>query len=204
MVVTGDSYNGTNYFYYTAKYATADGVLLWEKISNRAGEAVAVAVDTSGNVVVFGFSYSSTSGYDYYTVKYAAANGALLWERSYNGPNNDQDWNDYNFSRRTLALGPNGMVAVTGWSYGASSYDYATVVYWENLPPISMALIPAGVRLQFTGIASRQYNVQRALAPTGPWSTIATPTAPLNGFIEYIDTNPAASNAFYRASTPGL
>ena len=38
--------------YYTAKYAAADGALLWEKRSNDGGEVV--AVDGSGNVVVTG------------------------------------------------------------------------------------------------------------------------------------------------------
>jgi hypothetical protein len=37
---------------------------------------------------------------------------------------------------------------------------------------------------------------------TGPWSTLATNTAPLDGLIEYTDTNPPTDAAFYRTSTP--
>ena len=65
VVVTGYSYNGTpNYDsdYYTAKYAAADGALLWEKRyngpANSDDAANAVAVDGSGNVVVTGSSYN--------------------------------------------------------------------------------------------------------------------------------------------------
>jgi len=141
-----------------------------------------VAVDGSGNVVVTG-----TSQGGYYTAKYAAADGAVLWEKRYNGG-----------VARSLALGPNGMVAVTG----SSSDDYATVVYRENLSPVSIDLVPAGIRIRFTGVPGRSYNIERAIAVTGPWSTIATPTAPIQGVIEHTDTNPPMSGAFYRTSAP--
>src|SRR5438034_962365 len=55
VVVTGASWNGTNADYYTAKYAAADGALLWEKRyngpANSGDYARAVAVDGSDNVV---------------------------------------------------------------------------------------------------------------------------------------------------------
>src|SRR5690349_12026155 len=51
--------------------------------------ATAVAVDSSGNVIVTGFSENRTnSEVEGYTAKYAAADGALLWERRYNSPSN--------------------------------------------------------------------------------------------------------------------
>ena len=76
------------------------------------------------------------------------------------------------------------------------------MVYREPLPPLSIALDPAGIHLRFTGVASHAYNIERAPAVTGPWSTIATPTAPPGGLIEYTDTNPPPGTAFYRTSTP--
>jgi hypothetical protein len=188
VVVTGSSCNGSNDDYYTAKYAAANGALLWEKRYNGPGNASdgasAVAVDANGNVVVTGYSSNGTNS-DYYTAKYAAADGTLLWEKRY-----------LNGSASGLALGPNGMVAVTG----SSSDDYATVVYRENLPPLSIDLVPTGIRICFTGVPGRIYNIERALAVTGPWSTIATTTAPPQGIVEYIDTNPPAGGAFYRTS----
>ena len=63
-------------------------------------------------------------------------NGALLWEMRYNGPANGKDKVGGSHS---LALGPNRMIAVTGSSVGpilpGPYYDYATVVYRDNLPP---------------------------------------------------------------------
>jgi hypothetical protein len=208
VVVTGYSSNGSNDDYYTAKYAGANGALIWEKRyngpANKWDEArAAVAVDGSGNVVVTGSSRNSSGNDDYYTAKYAAADGSLLWEKYYNGPANGDDWLE---TSRCLALGPNGMVAITGGSDGnfgsAHTPDYATVVYRENLPAVAIERVPTGIRIRFTGVLGHTYSIERAPAITGPWTTIATPTAPIQGIIEYTDTNPPAGGAFYRTSAP--
>ena len=170
--------------YSTAKYAAADGSLLWEATSNGSGEASAVAVDANGDAVV---------AWNYYdTAKYAAADGALLWKR-HDIP--------YKLGSHCLALGPNGMVVVTGgYSEGNGRIDFETVVYRENLPAVSIALVPTGVRLSFPGVAGHSYQVLRAPAVTGPWSTNATTIAVTNGIIEYIDTNAPPGSAFYRTA----
>jgi len=115
VVVTGFSNNGTNNDCYTAKYAAADGALLWEKRYNgpvdRDDEAYAVAVDSGGNVVVTGFSYNEANQ-DYYTAKYAAADGALLWEKRYNDPEDSYD------VANAVAVDNSGNVVVTGSSRG--------------------------------------------------------------------------------------
>ena len=65
---------------------------------------------------------------------------------------------------------------------------------------VSIDLVPAGVHLRFTGVPGRSYDIERAPAVTGPWSTINTQTAPASGFLEYLDTNSSAAAAFYRTS----
>jgi uncharacterized delta-60 repeat protein len=128
VAVTGVSHNGSNEDYYTAKYAAADGALLWEKRYNGPGNgddwAYSVAVDAAGNVVVTGESPGTGGSADYYTAKYAAADGALLWEKRYNGPGNG---NDYAFS---VAVDASGNVVVTGQSFGnGTGNDYYTAKY---------------------------------------------------------------------------
>ena len=150
-------------------------------------QAAKVVRDMAGDVIVTG---TSGSGYDYYTAKYAAANGALLWEKRFNGPEYD--------SSPCLALGPNGMIAVSG----SSSGDFATVVYREVLPAVSIDLIPTGVRLRFTGVPGRSYYLERAPALTNPWSTINTQIAPASGLLEYLDTLPPPGSGFYRIVQP--
>jgi hypothetical protein len=93
-----------------------------------------------------------------------AADGALLWEQRYNGPAKEDDFvggaRSYFGGAHSLSVGPNGMVAVTG----SSSDDFATVVYREVLPPISIELVPAGIRLRFTGMESGAGGFGRSFA----------------------------------------
>jgi uncharacterized delta-60 repeat protein len=117
--------------YATVKY-DANGNLLWVRRyngpDNGVDVAVALAVDSQGNVYVTGSSWGGTSThYDYATVKYDA-NGNLLWVRRYNGPGN---WSDVAFA---LAVDSQGNVYVTGRSWGGTSTldDYATVKYDAN------------------------------------------------------------------------
>ncbi len=99
----------------------------WTRRYNGPGNnydiAYAIAVDSSGNVYVTGYSYGSGTSADYTTIKYNA-NGDTQWVRRYNGPGNDWD--------RTFAIAVDGQsnVYVTGESYSSSTNnDYATVKY---------------------------------------------------------------------------
>jgi len=257
VVVTGSSYNTKDTDFYTAKYASATGMLLWEKRYNGPanGNDVgnAVAVDVHGNVVVTGTSQGVGGAFnsDYYTAKYAAEDGALLWERRYNSSTNgysvaravavdengdvvvtgssDADYYTAKYAaadgavlwekrqsiamRRVahgaaLALGRDGMVAVTGFQWASyifggvlPDFDYVTVVYRDNLPGVAIERVPGGIQLRFTGTNGRSYEVQRTGTVTGPWSTLATPIAPLDGVIEYLDTAPLEGAAYYRIAT---
>jgi hypothetical protein len=90
------------------------------------------------------------------------------------------------------------MVVITGSSGG----DYATVVYRENLPPVSIALVPTGVRLSFTGTPRLSYKIERVPAVTGPWTVLNTQNARASGFLEYLDASPPPGQAFYRTVQP--
>jgi hypothetical protein len=83
-----------------------------------------------------------------------------------------------------------------------ASGDYATVVYRDDVYPMSIALVPAGVRLGFIGIPDRSYTIERAPTVTGPWSTLNAQTAPASGPLEYLDTPPPPGSAFYRTVQP--
>jgi hypothetical protein len=200
----GDEYARS---FYTAKYAGADGALLWEKSHKDPADnddyATGIALDAAGNVIVTGISQRAPqSGFegDSYTAKYATADGALLWEKRYSyfrGRNGDDSGG--------LSVASDGAVVVAGTSLlnPAGKGDFATIVYRENLLPVSIAPVSGGTRLRFHGVASHGYNIERAPNVTGPWSTNATLTASTNGIIEYVDTNaPPTGSAFYRTSTP--
>jgi len=203
VFITGASVNEGTTDSYTAKYASTNGEILWEKrISGSSGSAV--AVDSDGNVVVANATYDSgDGGINYHTVKYSGLDGTLLWEKSYNGTGDDDD---YVMQSKGLALGPNGMVAITGSSVVSvdpeNTFDYVTVVYWESLPRLSIRSVPTGVRLSFIGTSSQTYQLERSPSVSGSWEVIARPVASAKGLVEYIDTNLLPGQAFYRVHTP--
>ena len=124
---------------YTVKYAAANGAQLWTTLAEP-GSAIlptilrAVAADEMGNVVVAGMSYDGTGrGHNFFTAKYAAADGAVLWQQHDDGPGQGDDRIE---DHDGLALGPNGMVAITGSSGGFHGSffgnDFTTVIYRDT------------------------------------------------------------------------
>ena len=89
-----------------------------------------MAVSPSGETVYVtgnSFGKATSSIADYATVAYNAATGTQLWINRYNGPGNGGG------QANSVAVSPNGStVFVTGFTYAASSSDYAdyaTVAY---------------------------------------------------------------------------
>jgi hypothetical protein len=145
VLVTGRSTgSGSDFDYATLKYSAASGAPLWSggAIVNGAAryngpgnaldQALGLALDGNGDVVVTGASRDAALGYDYATLKYSGATGAALWSGGsivngaarYNGPVNGDD------GANALAIDGNGDVVVTGASLGLNFlYDYATVKY---------------------------------------------------------------------------
>ena len=127
IYVTGQSTGlGTNYDYATVKYDAA-GNQQWARrydgpstvVASDYDNAVALAVDSNGNVFVTG-----NSSDDFATVKYDAA-GNEIWVRRYNGPGAGADW------ANAVAVDASGNSYVTGSSYSNSTtlYDFATLSY---------------------------------------------------------------------------
>jgi hypothetical protein len=128
VFVTGRSQgSGTGFDYITLKYDAGSGSPLWASRydhSSGADEAVALALDASGNVYVTGRSQASGTGFDYLTVKYSGL-GKPVWRARYNNPafgGADE--------AAAIALDASGNVYVTGRSQGGpTGFDYATVKY---------------------------------------------------------------------------
>ncbi len=129
VYVTGTSFSrGNNYSndIFTVKLDTA-GNQLWYALFHGSGlgndDAKAIAVDSSGNVLVCGESRSASATIDYCLIKYSPG-GSKLWERYYNGPGNGADY------AYDIAADASGNVYVTGQSHGgATGDDIATIKY---------------------------------------------------------------------------
>ncbi|UCG84292.1 MAG: SBBP repeat-containing protein [Dehalococcoidia bacterium] len=83
----------------------------------------AIAIDSSGNIYVTGYSWGDSSSNDYATVKYDN-DGNCLWVARYNGSANAEDW------ALDLVLDISGNLYVTGWSQGnGTDADGTTIKY---------------------------------------------------------------------------
>jgi uncharacterized delta-60 repeat protein len=115
VVTTGALWDSSVSDAYTAKYASSDGRLLWERsydgAVNKEDRAHAVAIAPNGDVLVSGYSdRSGITGSDYFTARYAANDGRMLWKRHYNGPSSGED------QATAVAVDRNGRVFVTGFA----------------------------------------------------------------------------------------
>lgn len=128
VYVTGRSIgSGSGYDFLTVKYNSA-GVQQWEARyngpANNLDEAVALALDNQGNVLVAGSSASSTNGFDYCVVKYNSS-GTQLWVARYNDSVNNRD--DIVTS---MVVSDSGNVYLTGYSfYSPTNYRWLTIKY---------------------------------------------------------------------------
>lgn len=129
VLVTGYAPGSSSDDFVTIAYSGA-GLPLWTNHYSGPGyvhdQPNSVAVDTSGNVFVAGYSGGSTNGYDFATLKYSSS-GAPLWTNTFNynyGEGNDDD------QACAVALAPSGNLLVTGSSRRTgSAKDYATLAY---------------------------------------------------------------------------
>jgi uncharacterized delta-60 repeat protein len=125
VYVTGTSGGGVSYWdYATVKYNSA-GQEQWVARYDGPGDyddgAGAIAVDSSGNVYVTGFSFGSNSDDDYATVKYNSA-GQEQWVARYTSEGYNID------AANAIAVDGSGNVYVTGYS----GWDYATIKYVQE------------------------------------------------------------------------
>ncbi len=117
------------FFFFWAVPALADMIVdtAWVRRYNGPADsadcALAIAIDSPGNVYVTGLSQGRGTDNDYATIKYDP-NGNELWVARYNGPG------DYDDQAYDMTVDSSGNVYVTGRSVGrGTSWDYATIKY---------------------------------------------------------------------------
>ena len=133
IYVAGTSDGITTYADYAILKYYSNGDLAWARRYDgpaRSDDVIwglgTLAIDSSKNVYVTGYSTGSGTSVDYSTLKYYP-NGDTGWVRRYNGPAND--WDD----AYAIAIDNKNNIYVTGYSYGNGTYyDYATLKYAQD------------------------------------------------------------------------
>jgi PKD repeat protein len=102
--------------------ATQQWVARYNGPGNDDDGVMGIAVDSSGNVYVTGYSVGDGTNYDYATIKYDP-NGNPLWTARYDGPGHGDD------EAMALAVDSVGNAYVTGYSLKGDHYECVTVKY---------------------------------------------------------------------------
>jgi len=126
VVVTGQTFNGSNTDFLTIKYDGVTGAEVWRAVgdgtAHGSDNATGLAFDAGGNVMVSGPSYNGSS-VDFLTIRYNGANGTELWRVAGDGT---ASLSDYAYA----SIGDGGgNVVVTGSSYNGSTDDIMTIKY---------------------------------------------------------------------------
>jgi hypothetical protein len=74
--------------------------------------------------------------------------------------------------------------------------------YVPDLNQVSIFSTLGGFALRYNGVAGWNCAVQRSTDLGSSWTTLATLSAPLDGFVEYEDNSPPPQGAFYRVAPP--
>ncbi|NOS69368.1 MAG: hypothetical protein HOP33_05485, partial [Verrucomicrobia bacterium] len=198
VYVTGYSFGiGSGFDYVTIKYSTA-GVPLWTNMFNGAGnnddQACSLAVDSSGNVVVTGYSRDSGGHTDFATIKYSTW-GVALWTNLFTGDTNSDNYPS------SLAVDGSGNVYVTGYSvtYIVNFGDYVTIKYSGPSPAISASKIVGGSLVStVTGLIADQKLISSASTNLTSWTPIQTNIASGSSLTVTNPYSPDVTKQFYR------
>jgi hypothetical protein len=159
-------------------------------ILDGTNQAVKMALDSSGNIYVTGFSQNTNTNLGYVTIKYAS-NGTPLWSARYD---------DTNFVSATpsgLVLDTNNSVIVTGNALTVK-YDSNGNQLWSAPYAGSAIAIDPGGNPVVTGMESNFSTVKLSPAGSNLWqTTYVEPIGPVWSQLVLVDSN---SNVYVAGS----
>lgn len=133
VVVAGYVYNGIDAKkdFWVAKYPAGDGPALWAPPPVDNGfndEALALAIDESGDVYATGTTYLLSTSQDIQTVRYDGTTGNRVWAKTYNSSNGNNE------TALALTVDPGGDLFVAGYlDYSTTGEDDFLVLKYRNV-----------------------------------------------------------------------
>jgi hypothetical protein len=198
LLLTGQfAYPSPNYPYEASVYGTykanTNGMWLWTNFYPSSGSyppsaALGLAVDSSNNSYVTGYSPVSTGTNNIVTIKYGP-NGNQLWLQSYNGFSSGSDIGT------AIAVDNNGNVYVTGYeTLPGGGTGIVTIKY----SPLTLQRKPDGtVLLETQGSPGESFDIEASVDLLN-WLDLGTVFADTNGLMQFDDTNaPNFPSRFY-------
>ena len=162
VIVSGQSWNGTNHDITSIKYLSADGTIDWTKTYNggSADEPMDLVLDAAGDVFLTGATFTGTGFNDVYTAKYHGtgdSKGTAAWETIYNSTGSDSDIST------AIAVDEQGEVYVAGYTTknATGDNDFLTLKYKNDNGAVLWAV-------KFNGVAGKDDKaVAAGLAASG-------------------------------------
>jgi hypothetical protein len=189
VYLTGEfSYVAPNFSYGVSFYGTfkanTNATWLWTNYyptpgPNPNSSAFALAIDSTGNSYVTGYSPIANGTNNIVTIKYSP-NGNQLWLQTYNGLNAGTDVGN------AIAVDNNGNVYVTGYeTLPGGGTGIVTIKY----APISIQRQTNGtVLIETQGSPGESFDIQ-ASSDLLNWLDLGSVLADTNGLLQFDDTN---------------
>jgi uncharacterized delta-60 repeat protein len=132
VVAAGFSRNGGKGLddFTVIKSSGVDGTEFWRQVINGSAngndQALAVTVDSAGNVIAAGFTTNSGTGSDFTVIKFDGSSGAELWRQVINGTDNRDD------QAISVTVGGAGNVIAAGFTTNSSTGRDFTVIKFNG------------------------------------------------------------------------
>jgi hypothetical protein len=183
------------YFYGTYKINSSGSVVWTNTYPNPpigVSGANAIAVDSTNNVYITGYSSGATSSNDIVTIKYGSS-GNQSWVQRYNGPGNGND------AGNAIAVDRAGNVYVTGYD---TTTGGGTEIVTIKYPVCTIQCLGNGdILLQAQGSPGENFDVQASFDLQN-WQDLGQSAADTNGLFQYSDTTAPLYNARFYVPIP--
>jgi hypothetical protein len=178
--------------FYTVKYRSADGVVIWERrfhgVDDLGAYVSNVAIDKNGDIFVTGNTTSSRPSAfghdtDFYLVKYAGGDGAIIWEKTWSVSDL------FDTDPRIVLDGKNNVILAANLWLQAGRFTFQYDFYVAKIGGSSGDVV---WELQYDGLAKKDDRVHAVCTDADGNAIIAAESGTADGYESYLAKYSAA------------